>query len=96
MKAIYVEQVGGPENLIYGDRPKPEVKPGEALVKIAVSGVNYIDIYPDRAVQSDLPFIVGMEGAGDGRSGGAMAFEHLKPGDRVAYAMCSRILRRVR
>ena len=65
MKAIYVEQPGGPENLIYGDRPKPEVKPGEALVKIAVSGVNYIDIYYRTGLyKADLPFISGMEGAG--------------------------------
>jgi len=87
MKAIYVEQPGGPENLIYGDRPKPEVKPGEALVKIAVSGVNYIDIYYRTGLyKTDLPFISGMEGAGTVKAVGD-GVEHLKVGDRVAFAM---------
>ena len=35
MKAVFVEQPGGPENLKYADQPKPEPGPGQALVKIA-------------------------------------------------------------
>ena len=45
MKAVFVEQPGGPENLKYADQPKPEPGPGQALVKIAAAGVNYIDVY---------------------------------------------------
>ncbi len=44
MKAVYVEQPGGVENLKYADIPKPSPGPGQALVKIVASGVNYIDI----------------------------------------------------
>ena len=45
MKAIYIEQTGGPEVLQYGDRPMPEPAKGEVLVKLAVSGVNFVDTY---------------------------------------------------
>ena len=34
MKAVFVEQPGGPENLKYADQPKPEPGPGQALVLI--------------------------------------------------------------
>src|SRR5262245_57224734 len=40
MKAVYIEQTGGPEVLKYGDLPTPEAGPGQALVKLAASGVN--------------------------------------------------------
>ena len=43
MKAVYIEQFGGPENLQYGEMPKPTPAAGQALVKIAASGVNFVD-----------------------------------------------------
>ena len=45
MKAIYIEQTGSPDVLKYGDMPKPEIAAGQALVKVAASGVNFIDTY---------------------------------------------------
>src|ERR1035438_5834132 len=45
MKAVFVEQPGGQENLKYADIPKPSPAAGQALVKIAASGVNFIDVY---------------------------------------------------
>ena len=45
MKAIRVNGVGGPEILKYEDVPVPVPGKGEALVKIAACGVNYIDVY---------------------------------------------------
>jgi NADPH2:quinone reductase len=44
MKAVYVEQPGGVENLKFGDLPKPSPGSGQALVKIEASGVNFIDV----------------------------------------------------
>ena len=29
MKAVYINEAGGPEVMIYGDRPNPEPEPGE-------------------------------------------------------------------
>src|SRR5579872_5473167 len=77
MKAIFIEQNGGPEVLQYGERPKPEPGPGEVLVKIAVAGVNFTDISQRKgSVKLALPAILGSEGAGT-----------LEDGTRVAYSM---------
>jgi NADPH2:quinone reductase len=87
MKAIYVDTPGGPENLIYGDLPKPEPGPGQALVKISAAGVNFIDVYFRIGLyKADSPVVLGNEGAGTVEAVGA-GVEDLKPGDRVAYAM---------
>jgi len=83
MKAIYIEQTGGPESLKYGDMPKPEVAPGQALIKVAASGVNFIDTYHRSGLYKiPLPAILGSEGAGTVEEGTIF-----KKGDRVAWAM---------
>ena len=41
MKAIRVKKVGGPEALELVDLPVPQPKAGEAVVKIAASGVTF-------------------------------------------------------
>lgn len=83
MKAIYIEQTGGPESLKYGDMPKPEVAPGQALIKVAASGVNFIDTYHRSGLYKiPLPAILGTEGAGTVEEGTIF-----KKGDRVAWAM---------
>ncbi|MGA3188097.1 MAG: quinone oxidoreductase [Bryobacteraceae bacterium] len=83
MKAIYIEQTGGPEALKYGDMPKPELTPGHALVKVAASGVNFIDTYQRSGLYKiPLPAILGSEGAGTVEAG-----DLFKKGDRVAWAM---------
>jgi NADPH2:quinone reductase len=87
MKAVFVEQPGGPENLKYADLPKPAPGPGQALVKIAASGVNFIDIYFRAGLyKADPPIVLGSEGAGTVESV-APDVTGVKPGDRVAYAM---------
>jgi NADPH:quinone reductase len=87
MKAVFVEQPGGVENLKYADIPKPSPGPGQALVKIVASGVNYIDIYFRKGVYpAPPPIVLGSEGAGTVESVGADV-KNVAPGDRVAYAM---------
>jgi NADPH:quinone reductase len=87
MKAVFVEQPGGVENLKYADVPKPSPGPGQALVKIAASGVNYIDIYFRKGVYpAPPPVVLGSEGAGTVESV-APDVQNVKPGDRVVYAM---------
>jgi NADPH2:quinone reductase len=87
MKAVFVEQPGGPENLKYADQPKPEPGPGQALVKIAVAGVNYIDVYFRTGLYpAPPPVVLGNEGAGTVGAVGPDV-KDLAPGDRVAYAM---------
>jgi NADPH2:quinone reductase len=88
MKAIQVEQVGGPDALQLVDIPVPEPKANEALVKIVAAGVNFIDVYfrEGRYKTAAIPFVPGQEAAGDVVSVGSDVTS-LRPGDRVAYAM---------
>ena len=88
MKAIRIYSYGGPEVMKYEDVPDPAPRKGEAAVKIAAAGLNFIDIYfrtgTSRAAQ--LPFTPGHEGAGTVTAIGEGVTE-VKVGDRVAYAM---------
>jgi NADPH2:quinone reductase len=88
MKAILIEQPGGPETLRLADVAVPEPKAGEALIKLAAIGVNYIDVYFRTGLYKapKLPFTPGMEGAGTVEAVGERV-TLVKPGDRVAWAM---------
>jgi NADPH:quinone reductase len=87
MKAIVVENCGGPEALVYRDAEKPSPGAGEALIKLEAVGLNYIDVYHRTGLyQLPRPFIPGMEAAGVVEAVGPDVTE-VKPGDRVAYAM---------
>jgi NADPH:quinone reductase len=87
MKAVFVEQPGGVENLKYGEVPKPTPAEGHALVKIAAAGVNYIDVYFRTGLYpAPPPVVLGSEGAGTVEAVGP-GVTNVAPGDRVAYAM---------
>jgi NADPH2:quinone reductase len=88
MKAILVNQCGGPEQLEYLEVPAPAPGPRQALVKIAAGGVNFIDVYFRMGLyKADPPIALGMEAAGVVQAVGPEVTE-VAPGDRVAYAMC--------
>jgi NADPH2:quinone reductase len=87
MKIIQVAKHGGPEELKLVDAPVPTPGSGEALIKIAASGVNFIDVYFRTGLyKADLPFTPGNEGAGTVEAV-ASGVTELAPGDRVAWAM---------
>ncbi len=86
MKAIRVNEYGGPEVLSYEDVSLPEPGSGEARVRLAASGVNFIDTYQRSGVYPvDLPLTLGMEGAGEVEAVGEEV-EEISPGDYVAFA----------
>lgn len=86
MRAIRVERTGGPEVMELVDAPVPQPKPAEALVKVAVAGVNSIDRqFRDGSLRTQLPFIPGQEGAGVVTAVGAQG-KLVKIGDRVAWS----------
>jgi NADPH:quinone reductase len=86
MKAIQIKKTGGPEALELVDIPIPQPKPNEAVVKIAASGVNFIDVYHrEGRYPVGLPFVIGQEGAGVVSAVGADV-KSVKAGDRVAWA----------
>ncbi|HNP86301.1 MAG: quinone oxidoreductase [Chloroflexi bacterium SZAS-1] len=86
MQAIRIHEFGGPEVLRADELPLPEPGPGEARVKLAASGVNFIDIYHRKGLYpGKLPFTLGQEGAGTVDAVGTDVAD-VKVGDQVAYA----------
>jgi NADPH2:quinone reductase len=87
MKIIQISQTGGPEELKLAEAPLPVPKAGEALVRVAAVGVNFIDVYFRIGLyKADLPFTPGNEAAGTVESVGP-GVDSVQPGDRVAYAL---------
>jgi NADPH2:quinone reductase len=85
MKAIQVKEVGGPEAMEMAELPVPQPKANEAVVKLAASGVNFIDVYfCEGRYKAPLPFVLGQEGAGVVTAAGAEV-KSVKVGDRVAW-----------
>lgn len=87
MKAIRVHQHGGPESMVLDDVPVPVPGPQQALVRLRVSGVNFIDVYfRTGTYKAEQPTALGSEAAGVVEAVGSEV-TGLAPGDRVAYAM---------
>ena len=85
MKAVQVTQTGGPEVLEYKDVADPVAGPGQAVVDLQASGVNYMDVYlRSGANQPQLPVIPGGEGAGVVTEVGEGVTE-VEVGDVVTY-----------
>ncbi|HXQ29608.1 MAG TPA: quinone oxidoreductase [Gemmatimonadales bacterium] len=86
MKAVRVHQVGGPEALRYEEAPDPAPGSGEALVRVAAAGVNFIDVYQRMGrYPLAMPFTVGQEASGTVAATGP-GVTSVAVGDRVAYA----------
>ncbi|WP_433331039.1 quinone oxidoreductase family protein [Spirillospora sp. CA-294931] len=86
MRAIVVTRKGGPEVLEVTKRPDPAPGPGEVLIDVAASGVNFIDVYFRTGLYPvERPYVPGVEGAGTVASVGE-GVTGLAPGDRVAWA----------
>lgn len=85
MRAIEITQPGAPSVLKLCDRPMPEPKAGEVLIKVHAAGINRPDVlqrtgsYPVPPGASDLP---GLEVAGE-IVGGDLGDTGLKKGDLV-------------
>ncbi len=89
MKAIRVERTGGPEVMEVVERATPSPGPGEVLVRVLASGVNFIDIYfRSGAYARELPFVPGEEGAGvvEALGPGVPGVSGLSIGQTVAWA----------
>ncbi|HEY1900839.1 MAG TPA: quinone oxidoreductase [Terracidiphilus sp.] len=65
MKAIQIQQTGGPEVLQLAELPIPEPGPGQVLIRVEATGVNFVEIYFRKGVyKSSLPLVPGSEAAG--------------------------------
>ena len=85
--AIQVHETGGPDVMRLEEVPIGDPGPGEARIRHAAVGLNYIDVYFRMGLYPapSLPFSPGMEGAGEILSLGEGVTD-LAVGDRVAYA----------
>ena len=44
MKAVWYDNPGGPEVLVYGDRPDPSAGTHDVVVKVHTAAVNHLDV----------------------------------------------------
>ncbi len=93
MRAVQVARFGGPEVLERAEVDRPRPGPGEVLVRLAFSGINYMDVYMRSGIyarsntyKTPLPMTIGMEGAGIVQETGEGVSEW-NVGDRVAYCL---------
>jgi len=87
MKALYFEEHGGPERILFGERPLPEPGPGEVRVRPVAAALNHLDLFVLGGlpgVPIGLPHIGGADGAGvvDAVGPGVTGIE---PGDEVVF-----------
>lgn len=83
MRAIRVEETGGPEVLRIEDVPAPTPGPGELLLDVEAIGVNFIEIYQRQGIYAVArPYTPGTEAAGVVRQLGNGVTE-FSVGDRV-------------
>ena len=85
--AIRIHETGGPEVLRWEAFDPGQPAAGEALVRHAAVGLNFIDVYHRTGIYPlpELPAVPGMEGAGIVEAVGEGVTE-VAVGDRVAYA----------
>jgi NADPH:quinone reductase-like Zn-dependent oxidoreductase len=95
MKAVFIEQFGGPDVLRYGDLPDPTPTQGEVVVDVAAASVNAADwkVRAGEYSQYKFPLILGRDfsgtvaaaGSGADLSVGDAVFGVLEPGREGTY-----------
>ena len=84
MKAIRVRELGGPDVLRMEEVPDPAPGPGEAVVELEATGLNFIEVYFRKGLyKTSLPYTPGSEGAGTVIAVGD-GVDDIRIGDRVA------------
>ena len=86
VKAIQIDQHGGPEQLRLVDIPVGDPGPGEVRIRHKAVGLNFIDVYQRSGLYPfAMPLRLGMEASGVVEAVGD-GVTHLRVGDRAAYA----------
>lgn len=86
-KALRVHSPGDSSVPVVEQIDVPDPGPGQVRVRVAASGVNFIDTYQRGGMYPvPMPFTLGMEGAGTVESVGADVTD-VSVGDRVAWCM---------
>ena len=85
MRAIVVDRFMEPEELVVGEAPEPELRPGTVKLQVRAAGCNFFDILMCRGtyqVKPPFPFVPGAEVAGEVLEV-AEGVTGIAPGDRV-------------
>lgn len=65
MRSVVVNAFGGPDELTLAEVIEPTAGADQVLVKVSVSGLNFIDVYQRSGIYPlQLPFAAGVEGVG--------------------------------
>lgn len=65
MKALTLENFGGPSALALSQIPDPEAGAGQLEISVEAAGINYIDTYHREGIYPlDVPAVIGREGTG--------------------------------
>lgn len=93
MRAVGIRAFGGLEALEIMSVPDPAPGPGEALIRTAFAGINFVDVYMRRGDYAktarhggELPMVLGREGSGEVVQVGTGVTD-IKVGDRVAWCI---------
>lgn len=85
VRGFRVERTGAPDVLNWHEFELPELKPGQALVRLHAIGVNFLDVGQRKGIYpATLPFVPGVEAAGVVEKVAADV-SAVKVGQRVAY-----------
>lgn len=86
MKAVRINDFGGPDVLRLEEIPVPKPGQNQALVRVVAAGVNFVDVYQRSGLYKvELPYTAGFEASGIVEKAGPGC--ELAPGTRVAWTM---------
>jgi NADPH:quinone reductase-like Zn-dependent oxidoreductase len=84
VRAIVIQQYGGPEQLLMKELPDPQPSPGQVVVEVKAFGLNHAEIYFRKGEWGDVAKVSGIECVGVARSD---ATGRLREGQKVAALM---------
>jgi NADPH:quinone reductase-like Zn-dependent oxidoreductase len=64
MRAVVIEQFGGPEQLKLRERPEPTPLPGHVVIEVKAFGLNHAEIYFRKGLWGDVARVSGIECVG--------------------------------
>ena len=64
MRAIVINEYGGPEQLIIEDLPEPEPEPGQVVIEVKAFGLNHAETYMRKGLWGDVAQVTGIECVG--------------------------------
>jgi NADPH2:quinone reductase len=64
MRAIVIEQFGGPDALVYKELPEPQPKAGYVVIAIKAFGVNHAEMHMRRGEWAEAAEVIGIECVG--------------------------------